>query len=448
MEYSTLYPIRDYQQRVTDWSLDRDNGLWAIDMGLGKTRCALERIKRTGKPAIVFAPLQVAMSTWPSEIRKWAPEFSYAVLHGPCKRERLLTAADVLIINYDGLPWLATNHAGVLKNRTAFFDESTSVKSPKSKRTKLSAILRPQFKECFMLSATPTPNGIQDIWAQARIMDQGERLGRKFTPFVNRYFHIDQFHRLTPRYPEVTDEILKLMSDCTIRLKGEDYLNLPPYVINDIEIELPATLKEKYKAFHKDFIYSLGNEKVITAVNAAVLGSKLRQFVQGGLYDENHKATEIHTLKLDMLEQIQEELAGNPNLVVINFEFELEAIRRRFGSSVPAITGKTPPDERLQLERRWNDGALPMLVVHPATVSRGLNLQDGGHYITWLALTWNWEHYHQLNGRLRRSGQTKPVVLNRLIIPGTIDARVAQALELKGGDQEAVLQALTATGVY
>ena len=355
MEYPTLYPIRDYQQRVTDWSLDRDNGLWAIDMGLGKTRCALERIKRTGKPAIVFAPLQVAMSTWPSEIRKWAPEFSYAVLHGPCKRERLLTAADVLIINYDGLPWLAANHTGVLKGRTAFFDESTCVKSLKSKRTKLSAILRPQFKECFMLSATPTPNGIQDIWAQARIMDEGERLGRKYTPFLNRYFHVDQFHRLTPRYPEVTDEILALLSDCTIRLKGEDYLSLPPYVLNDIEIQLPAKLKESYKAFHRDFIYDLGNEKVVTAVNAAVLGSKLRQFVQGGLYDESHKASEVHTLKLDMLEQIQSELVGEPNLVVINFEFELEAIRQRFGASVPAITGKTPPDERLQLERRWND---------------------------------------------------------------------------------------------
>ena len=149
-----------------------------------------------------------------------------------------------------------------------------------------------------------------------------------------------------------------------------------------------------------------------------------------------------------MLEQIQEELAGEPNLVVINFKFELEAIRKRFGASVPAITGETPVHTRVAIENEWNRGALPMVVVHPATVSRGLNLQDGGHYITWMALTWNWEHYHQLNGRLRRSGQTKPVVLNRLIIPGTIDARVATVLEAKGANQEAVLQALTSKESY
>ena len=444
----TVPPLYNYQDRVVAWTAERDCGFWAIDMGLGKTRCAIEHIRRTGRPGIVFAPLQVAMSTWPKEVRKWADGMHYAVLHGPSKRDRLLTGADLLIINYDGLPWLAANHAGLLKGRTAFFDESTSVKSPKTTRTKLSAILRPQFKECYMLSATPTPNGIQDIWAQAHIMDEGARLGRSYTSFLNKYFNVGPFYKVSLRYPEAQEEILAKLSDCMIRLKGEDYQNLPPYVVNDIEVELPAKLKDRYKQFHKDFIYDLGNEKVVTAVNAAVLGSKLRQFIQGGLYDENRAVAEIHTLKLDMLEQIQEELAGEPNLVVINFKFELDAIRKRFGASVPAITGETPVHTRVAIENEWNRGALPMIVVHPATVSRGLNLQDGGHYITWMALTWNWEHYHQLNGRLRRSGQTKPVVLNRLIIPGTIDARVAAALEAKGAGQEAVLQALASKESY
>lgn len=435
--------LHDYQEKAVRWMLERPCGYLAIDMGLGKTRCVLEFLRRSKVKALVVAPLRVAISTWPQEIRKWAPELTYHVLHGDGRDLKAsVRDTDVFIINYDGLKWLAMQRLDIMRGRTLILDEATAVKSHKAVRTKLLAKMRPLFDKCYCLSATPSPNGVQDLWAQYRIMDCGISLGTHWTPFFNRYFIKDGYYRIFKRYPEVDKEIIEKVAPRTFRLSSEDYLKLPDFVYNDVSIEMPVALQEQYRAFEQDFLFDLGNETTVTAMNAATLSMKLRQFIQGALYTEGRKYQVLHTLKFDALESIQEQLDGNPNLVAINFKFELEEIHKRFAGRYAAIVGGSSTKDSAKIIDQWNTGKLPMLVVHPAAISHGINLQAGGHYITWLSLTWNYEHYVQLNGRLRRQGQKYPVVLNRVLLDGTIDARVAKALKSKQASQEEVLKAL------
>lgn len=439
--------LHDYQKRAVEWMKDHGCGYLAVDMGLGKTRCMLELISKLRAPAIVVAPLRVALHTWPAEIKKWTPELSYKVLHGPDKALRLNVAStDVFIINYDGLKWLATQRKETLRGRVLILDEATAIKSHKSQRTKILALMRPLFNRCYCLSATPSPNGIQDLWSQYRVLDQGERLGKRWGEFFFRYFNQDKFYRVYPKDPCVVDVILSKVADCTFRLDSNDYLQLPDFVYNDIELELPRSLRAKYKDFENDFMLELDNTTV-TAMSAATLSMKLRQFIQGCLYtyDLTGKCTgyeKVHSLKLDALETIMEQLEGQPNLVAINFKFELEEIEKRFKGKYKALVGGIPAKESVKIIDQWNKGELPMLVVHPAAVSHGINLQAGGHHITWQSLTWNYEHYTQLNGRLRRQGQMHPVVLTRLLLGDTIDSKIAKALATKGANQESVLKAL------
>lgn len=436
--------LHDYQISAINWMLERSCGYLAVDMGLGKTRCVLEMLAKSKDKALVVAPLRVAVSTWPYEICKWTPHLKFKVLHGDGK---VLNASadkvDVLIINYDGLKWLATQRVDVLRGRVLILDEATAVKNHKAVRTKLLVRMRPLFKKCFGLCATPSPNGPRDLWAQFRVIDGGESLGERWTPFFNQYFMQDGYHRVYLKYPEAEKEILARVASRTFRLSSDEYLKLPDFVYNDMYIDMPESLRVKYRQFEADFLYELGNEEVITAMNAATLSMKLRQFVQGGLYTQNGGYETLHSLKLDALESIQEQLEGEPNLVVINFKFELEEIAKRFAGRYAAIVGGISAKESARVIDQWNAGKLPMLVVHPAAVSHGINLQAGGHYITWLALTWNYEHYTQLNGRLRRQGQMKPVVLNRLLLRNTLDSKIARALRDKGASQELVLRALS-----
>ena len=429
-----LPPLHAYQAKVVDWMLGRETGYLAMDMGLGKTRCVIEYLRRTGEQAFVCAPLQVALHTWPNELQKWAPDLSFAVLHGPHKQARLTSGAQVLIINYDGLKWLAKQSRAPLSKRVLFLDEATYVKSHRAIRTKLLAAMRIHFSKCFCLSASPMPGGPIDLWAQFRVMDFGQSLGAKWTPFFNAFFTEGYGYTIDIK-AGAREEIMSRVSESMVRLAADDYLELPPFIDNDVMVELPKPMRELYKQFRKDMALKVADEKHITAVNSAVLSAKLRQFLQGAIYDEEHKTHRIHALKMDAFEEVHASLHGEPHLVAIAFKFELDALRERYGS-IPVIAGGVSQADRLYYLEEWNKGNIPLMAVHPAAVSHGVNLQDGGHYMTWLALTWSLEHYLQLNGRLRRQGQTKPVVLTRIMVKDTIDQKVAAALADKNTTQE------------
>lgn len=442
-------PMHGYQVKAVEYLANHDCCYLAIDMGLGKTRIVIEYIRKYCAreiPVLVLAPMRVAVKTWPDEILKWAPELSYAVLHGKNKEQEIQRKVDVYIMNYDGIKWLfdyCTKNGRAKFNRALLvLDESTMVKSAQSKRFKMLAKLRPVFSKVIAMSATPSPNGYQDLWSQYYLLDFGASLGATWTKFFNQYYRTLESHRVVPISTEKLKEIPQRCTKTTFRLDVNDYMQLPEFVHNDIMVDLPPELKEQYETLEKEFLIELSNEQAISAVNSAVLSSKLRQFCQGGFYLEDKTYAPIHELKLDALEQVFNGLNGEPTLVAVQFRFEIDLIRRRFGNSIPAIYGGVSAAESARIISEWNNGRIPVLVCHPGSLSHGVNLQSGGHYITWLALTWNFEQYTQFNGRLRRQGQKNRVILNRILIRGSVEERMAKQLKFKNINQQSLLDVL------
>lgn len=437
-------PLYGYQLSAIDWMIKKQCGYLAVDMGLGKTRIVLEYIQRMGiQNTLVVAPLRVALHTWPSEIKKWTPMLTFNVLHGPNKS--MNKDANVFIINYEGLKWLMNEPKYKFSKGLLVIDEGSMVKSPKSQRFKMLNKLRGLFSHVFVLSGTPMPNGYQDLWSQYFLLDRGTSLGPTYTSFFNRYFLQLESFRIVPRDKQTLNEIPARVAPVTFRLSSEDYLKLPSAITVDREVELPPKLWNEYKTLERDFAIQLNEETTITAVNAALLSMHLRQFCQGFLYyEENGEAREtvdFHDLKVEALASCLEELNGHPALVAVQFKADIVKIQKALGP-LPVIAGGTNSDVSIDIINKWNAGRLPVLVVHPASISHGVNLQHGGHNIIWYAPTWNMEHYQQLNGRLRRQGQKKPVIITRLLIKNSIEHKVVAALANKGGNQQGLLDAL------
>lgn len=437
------YPLHGYQLSAVDWMLKRQYGYLAIDMGLGKTRIVLEYIRRTGiQSTLVVAPLRVALHTWPSEIKKWTPMLTFNVLHGLNKS--MNKSADVFIINYEGLKWLIKEPKYKFSKGLLIIDEGSMVKSPKSQRFKILNQLRGLFSHVFVLSGTPMPNGYQDLWSQYFLLDRGKSLGATYTTFFNRYFLSLESFRIVPRDRNLLNEIPSRVAPVTFRLSSDDYSKLPPAITVDKEVKLTPKLERDYKNLERDFAIQLNEETNITAVNAAILSMRLRQFCQGFLYyeeDEDRKTVDFHNLKVEALASCIDELNGHPTLVAVQFKADIFKIQKALGA-LPVIAGGVDSSASVKYIEQWNAGKIPVLLVHPGSISHGVNLQHGGNNIIWYAQTWNMEHYQQLNGRLRRQGQKKPVMITRLLIKNSIEHKVVAALAHKGENQQGLLNAL------
>lgn len=438
------FPLHGYQKSAVDWMLKRQCGYLAIDMGLGKTRIVLEYIRQARiKKTLVVAPLRVALHTWPSEIQKWAPELTYTVLHGQNKSMR--PDVNIYIINYEGLKWLMEQPKNKLFESLLVIDEASMVKSPSSLRFKILSKLRSFSHKVFALSASPMPNGYQDLWAQYFLLDRGKSLGPSFAQFFNKYFRrLSTFQTITID-KQALQEIPKRVASATFRLSSNDYLALPKCIMRDTLVELPKTIMIQYKEFEQDFALNLSQEVTVTAVNSAMLSMRLRQLCQGFLYyegdDEKRNVKDIHSVKVDALVNTIQELNGHPALVAVQFKEDIVKIKKALGN-VPIIAGGVGSSVSTSLIDKWNTGQLPILVVHPASISHGVNLQYGGNNIIWYAQTWNMEHYQQLNGRLLRQGQKKPVIITRLLAKGTIEHKIIAALAQKNESQQSLLDAL------
>lgn len=431
--------LRDYQKKAVEWGNSHDVGYFAVDMSMGKTAILLHMIDR---PTIIFAPLTVAAITWPEEIAKWRPDLKYQVLHG--KERYLKPGLDVYIINYDGISWLSKawtiEMTDYMRDGMIIWDEMTKLKDSSSKRFKLIKDFRRIFKRAYALSGTPAPNGVRDLFSQYYLLDYGERLGKRKTRFMMTYHtQIDRF--IWAENNGAMDIVTDKIKDITFRLDANDYLKLEPYIYSSIPAYLPAASMQRYKEFQTEFVTTLTNESTITAESAGVLSLRLRQLLQGSIYDEQRNIIFDNTAKVDTLFERIEEAAGDPMLVPIQFRSELIEIRKRLPQA-PAIIGGTPTELSKQYVHEWNKGNLPVLFCHPNSLSHGLNLQYGGHRICWLGLTWSLETYQQLNGRLRRPGQTKPVLVDHIIIPKTVDDRVLSTLTRKDATQQQLLNAL------
>lgn len=442
------YHPHDYQTYATDFILENSIAAIFLEMGLGKSIITLTAIFdlcldsfEVGK-VLVIAPLRVARDTWPAEINKWEhlKELDYAVAIGTEKErlEALNTPASIYLINRENVDWLINKSELSFDYDMVVIDELSSFKSHTAKRFKSLLKVRPKIKRIVGLTGTPSSNGLMDLWAEFRILDMGKRLGRYITHYRNIFFEPDKRnqHMVFSYKPleGAEERIYKLISDITISMKSIDFLQMPKCVINEVPVYLSGKDYLAYCSFKEDMVASIANEE-IDAVNAAVLSGKLLQMANGAIYDEKKKAHILHNGKLDALEDLIESANGKPVLIAYWYNHDLNRIKERF--SVREI--KTSKDIE-----EWNEGNIPVAVIHPASAGHGLNLQSGGSTIIWFGLTWSLELYQQTNARLWRQGQEETVVIHHIITKGTIDEDVMKALRRKKKTQEDLINAVKA----
>lgn len=439
----------NYQAYAIDYIETHPIAAVLLDMGLGKTVISLTAIADLlfdsfeAHRILVVAPLRVARDTWPAEIAKWEhlQHLTYAVCVGTPKERRiaLLSGADITIINRENLGWLIDSSGFDFDYDMVIIDELSSFKNHKSKRFQSLMKVRPKVKRIIGLTGTPSSNGLMDLWAEFKLLDFGKRLGRFITHYRNNYFIPDKrngeiIYSYKPM-PYAEDAIYRRISDITISMKSTDHLRMPELITSQYEVQLSEEEEKRYEELKADFILELP-EGEITAANAASLTGKLSQLANGAIYDDDGNIIEFHDRKLDALEDLIEAANGKSLLVAYWFKHDLERIKKRF--DVREIKSSKDITD-------WNNGDIPVAVIHPASAGHGLNLQAGGSTLIWFGLTWSLELYQQTNARLWRQGQTSgTVVIEHIITKGTIDERILKALSLKEVTQNALIDAVKA----
>ncbi|OFE84527.1 DEAD/DEAH box helicase [Listeria monocytogenes] len=442
------YKPHEYQSYATEFILSHPISAVFLEMGLGKSVITLSAIFDLCLDyflvykVLVIAPLRVARDTWPVEINKWdhLKGLTYSVAVGTEKErmDALKKQSTVYIINRENVDWLVNKSGISFDFDMVVIDELSSFKSYGAKRFKSLLKVRPSVKRIVGLTGTPSSNGLMDLWAEFRILDLGQRLGRYITHYRNTYFTPDKRNaQIVFSYKPLAgaeDEIYRQISDITISMKSADFLQMPECIINEVPVSLNKKEWKIYADFKEDMVTNLGAEE-IDAVNAAVLSGKLLQMANGAVYDSENKAHIIHDKKLDALEDLIEGANGKPVLVAYWFKHDLERIKNRF----PVRQIKTSKDIE-----DWNSGSIPIAVIHPASAGHGLNLQRGGSTLIWFGLTWSLELYQQTNARLYRQGQNETVVIHHIIAKDTIDEDVILALTRKEKTQAALINAVKA----
>lgn len=444
--------LHGYQRAAVDHIIDHPFCGLFLDMGLGKTVSTLTAIKRLyglfeiGR-VLVIAPKRVAEDTWTTECAKWEHlrGLSVSKVLGTerQRREALSVPADIYVINRENVAWLVSHLGGAWPFDMVVIDELSSFKSSKSERFRALRRVRPLMHRVVGLTGTPSPNGLIDLWPQLYLIDMGERLGRTVTGFRTRYFTPGRTNgQVVFDYKARNgseEEIHRLIGDICISMKAEDYLSLPDLVDIPVEVSMPEDCRVRYEAFERDRVLELAKDGTdISAVNAAALTGKLLQYANGAVYDDGKDVHELHGAKLDALEEIVEQAAGEPVLVFFQFRHDAQRITKRLKAYCPKEMSGSGDIAA------WNAGRIKVLLAHPASAGHGLNLQHGGHIVVWFGLPWSLELYLQANARLHRQGQDKPVRMYRIMTRGTMDADVAKALEGKKAGQDALMEAVKA----
>ncbi|MCL6100992.1 MAG: DEAD/DEAH box helicase [Bacteroidetes bacterium] len=447
------YIPHPYQEFATEHVIDNPEAGLFLDMGLGKTVSTLTAVDRLMNDyfeiskVLVIAPKRVAEDTWTTESAKWdhLKHLRLSVVLGSERerKEALKAKADIYVINRENVAWLVGYYQSAFPFDMIVIDELSSFKSAKAIRFKSLRMIRPKVKRVVGLTGTPAPNGLIDLWPQMYLLDQGARLGKTISGYREKYFTPGKRNsRVVFNYNLKTESeraIYDKIGDICISMKTEDYLSLPGRVNHTIEVKLPKTIQEKYDEFEKQQVLSiLESDTDISAVNAAALSTKLRQFANGAVYDAEKNYHVVHDEKLEALEEVVEAANGQPVLIFYSFKHDLERIQKRLKGYKPRVLeGKSDIAD-------WNEGKIQVMLAHPASAGHGLNLQAGGNIVVWFGLNWSLELYQQANARLDRQGQIKPVIIYHLITVSTIDQKVFLALEGKAEGQDALLNAVKA----
>ncbi len=392
--------------------------------------------------------MRVARTTWGDEIKKWEHlknlRYSTAVGTETERLAALKKQADIYIINRENVQWFVEDSGIPFDFDMVVIDELSSFKNHQTKRFSALMKVRPKVKRIVGLTGTPSSNGLMDLWAEFRLLDMGERLGRFIGQYRTSYFRPDkQNGQVVFSYkplPGAEKQIYSRISDITISMKSTDHLKMPELISAKYKAELSEKEREKYEKLKSELVLNLDDGEV-TAANAASLSNKLCQMANGAIYDDEGEVIRIHDQKLDALEDIIEAANGRPVLVAYWFRHDLERITER-------LHRLKIPCSRLDTDgsiRKWNAGEIPVALIHPASAGHGLNLQGGGNTLVWFGLTWSLELYQQTVARLWRQGQeSETVVVQHIITKGTIDERIMKALSEKDTTQAALIDAVKA----
>lgn len=463
----TINNLHNYQKACVEHIIGHRYCGVFLEMGLGKTVSTLTAIDYLMNDyceinsVLVIAPKRVAESVWQEEAENWEHlqnlRFSKIIGNETARLKAINAKADIYIISRDNIAWLCALYGGgKLPFDMVVIDELSSFKSYKSLRFKALRGSRPYLKRLVGLTGTPAPNGLIDLWPQIYLMDRGERLEKTITNYRAKYFrpgqtngHVVYNYILGSNSEELIHEKI---SDICISMKADDYLQMPDRIDNYIKLDMPESLKQKYQEFEREKVLELFTEiaegeatgeskiqqKEINAVNAGALSNKLLQFANGAVYDENKTTYPIHDIKLEALKEIVEDANGKPVLVAWTYQFDRDRIMEYLKAYKPRElkTGKDIAD--------WNEGKVQVMIAHPASAGHGLNLQAGGNIIVWFGQTWSLELYQQFNARLFRQGQKNNVIINHLILKGTHDEDVMQALKNKNQKQDSLMNSIKA----
>ena len=447
------YIPHKYQEYATRFILEHPVSAVILDMGLGKSVITLTAIfdlcldSFIIRKVLVIAPLRVAKETWPSEIEKWdhLKGLTYSAVIGTEseRRSALMKPASVYIINRENVQWLVEKSGLPFDFDMVVIDELSSFKCNQSKRFRSLIKVRPIVKRIVGLTGTPSSNGLMDLWAEFRVLDMGQRLGRFISHYRSSFFTPDKRNgQVVFSYKPLSgaeETIYKKIADITISMTAADNLDMPECVLSEHTVTLTDEEKEAYRTMKKELVLSLNGEDV-DAGNAAALANKLLQIANGAVYDEHKAVHRIHDHKLDALEDLIEAANGKPVLVAYWYKHDLERIEGRL-NKLHIPYEKLDTHESIE---RWNSGDTPVALIHPASAGHGLNLQYGGSTLIWFSLTWSLELYQQTNGRLWRQGQSQTVVIHHIITKGTIDERIITVLKAKEKTQSALIAAVKA----
>lgn len=460
----------NYQLTAISFALSNVLSGFFLDPGLGKTSISLAVIKilkyaTKRKAVLMVAPLRVSYSVWPREIKKWSnfKHLTHTILHDENKDSLWRTQKDIYLINPEGLEWL---HGELLKGLKAgkkcpfdilWIDESTKFKNYESVRFGLLVDMLPLFKRRHIMTGTPAPKGLLDLWSQIYLLDEGKTFGHNYHKFRSKYFETTDWNKYTWNIKDFSSDIIhEKIAPMVLEMSAEDYLDMPPLIYNSIMVQLPGKAQKYYKQMEKEFFIELDDMEA-SAEQAAQVSQKCHQIANGNVYEDipenlteeeervfkrTRKTIHVHDAKLDALRDLIDELNGKPLLIAYQYKHDLKALKRLLGKDVAHIGSGVSMETALQIEDDWNAGKIPVLLGHPGSMAHGLNFQDGGNDVCWYSMTWNLEDYIQFIKRIWRQGVKGSCRVHHLIAENTVDEAMMVRLGERSDEQISLRKAI------
>lgn len=442
-----------YQQNAVKFLIENGSGQLWLDPGLGKTSITLESLKILRKAGaankvLIVAPLRPAYAVWPEEIKKWDNfnELTISIIHGPKKEQRFNNDDFIHVTNFETLGWISkqlANHKKGFPYDVLIVDEISYLKNTRTERFKSLATMLDRFKRRFGLTGSPAPNSLLDVFGPQLVIDRGATFGKYITHFRTNYFYQTGYGGYTwTLKSDAEAKIHEALADKVLRMKAEDYLDMPELMVNKVYVELPKTINVIYREFESKLLIDLEDGRV-TASTAAVSIGKCQQIANGAIYvDGTEKETKnLHDEKISAVEEIVEGLNGKPCLIGYHFKHDLIKLKKKFPDA-PVIGSGVSGDAMNEIIDEWNKGLTPVLLAHPQSAGHGLNLQGSGHAVIWFSNTWSLEIYDQFIRRLWRQGQKNNIVVHQIIAKDTIDEAIVAAVESKDKTQQSLMNAI------